>query len=83
MALATLRHPWPALAPRSLPRLTEREAEIARQVARGLSTRHIALILGTSPFTVRNQLSRVFDKTRVASRAELAAWVAERSVERP
>jgi DNA-binding CsgD family transcriptional regulator len=51
-------------------------------VARGLTTPHIALILGTSPLTVRNQLCRVFDKTRVASRAELATWVAQRSLAR-
>jgi DNA-binding CsgD family transcriptional regulator len=82
MALATLRHPGPAPAPLPLPRLTDREAEVARHVARGLTTPHIALILGTSPLTVRNQLCRVFDKTRVASRAELATWVAQRSLAR-
>jgi DNA-binding CsgD family transcriptional regulator len=59
-----------------LPRLSIREAEIAGHVARGLTTSQIALILGTSPLTVRNQIGRIFDKTRVASRAELAAWVA-------
>jgi DNA-binding CsgD family transcriptional regulator len=59
-----------------LPRLSPREAEIAHHVGRGLTTAQIALLLGTSPFTVRNQICRIFDKLAVASRAELAAWVA-------
>jgi DNA-binding CsgD family transcriptional regulator len=62
--------------PEDLPRLTVREAEIAGYVERGLTTAQIALVLGTSPLTVRNQIGRIFDKTRVASRAELASWVA-------
>jgi DNA-binding CsgD family transcriptional regulator len=55
--------------------LSPREAEVARHVARGLTTAQIALLLGTSPMTVRNQISRIFDKARVASRAELATWL--------
>jgi DNA-binding CsgD family transcriptional regulator len=75
LTLRARRSPaMPAPVPQ-LAGLTEREAEIAGHVARGLTTRHIALILGTSPLTVRNQICRVFDKTRVASRAELAALV--------
>jgi DNA-binding CsgD family transcriptional regulator len=76
LALMALGTAAPARAPLALPRLTEREAEVAHHVARGLTTPHIALILGTSPLTVRNQICRVFDKARVSSRAELAAWVA-------
>jgi DNA-binding CsgD family transcriptional regulator len=60
----------------SLPR---REAEIAQYVARGLSNREIAAIVGTSHLTVRNQVSRIFQKTDTSSRAELAAWIAARS----
>lgn len=55
--------------------LGTREAEVARHVARGLTTRQIALILGTSPLTVRNQIRRIFDKLGVAKRAELAARI--------
>lgn len=61
------------------PQLSERENEVARHVGRGLTTRQIALLLGTSPLTVRNQISRIFDKLRVASRAELAASLAARA----
>jgi DNA-binding CsgD family transcriptional regulator len=60
----------------SLPRLGMREAEVAHQVARGLTTPQIAVLLGTSPLTVRNQICRIFDKVGVASRAELASWMA-------
>lgn len=59
--------------------LTPRELEIARQVARGLTTPQIAHILGTSKFTVRNQLVSIFDKLKVASRSELAARMAVQS----
>jgi DNA-binding CsgD family transcriptional regulator len=59
-----------------LPMLSHREVEVARHVARGLTTPQIALLLGTSKLTVRNQIGRIFDKVRVASRAELASWVA-------
>lgn len=59
-----------------LPWLSPRETEIAEHVARGLTTPQIALLLGTSKLTVRNQLVRIFDKIGVASRAELAGWVA-------
>jgi DNA-binding CsgD family transcriptional regulator len=58
-----------------LPWLSPRETEIAEHVARGLTTPQIALLLGTSRLTVRNQIVRIFDKTGVASRAELAGWV--------
>ena len=59
-------------------KLTTREVEVARHVARGLTNPQIAMLLGTSKFTVRNQLASIFDKLQVASRAELAAWMAAR-----
>jgi DNA-binding CsgD family transcriptional regulator len=52
-----------------LPRLSPREAEVAYHVARGLTTGQIALLLGTSPFTVRNQIVRIFDKVAVRTSA--------------
>ena len=65
--------------PRCLPKLSERETEIAEHVSRGLSSPQIALLLGTSPLTVRNQICRIFDKLGLASRAELAGWMAKRA----
>lgn len=58
--------------------LTPREREIASHVARGLTTPQIAQVLGLSRYTVRNQLFRIFDKLKVASRSELAALYASR-----
>jgi DNA-binding CsgD family transcriptional regulator len=78
IAVAALRSTRSAVAEEAMPELSRREAQIAGQVERGLTTSQIALILGTSPLTVRNQIGRIFDKTGVASRAELAAWVTRR-----
>lgn len=53
--------------------LTAREREVASLVARGLTNAEIGRLLGTSPFTVRNQLSRILARLGVANRAELVA----------
>lgn len=55
--------------------LTPREREIAELVSRGLTTAQIGTVLGTSPYTVRNQLTRIYEKLEIESRAELAAQV--------
>ena len=55
--------------------LGARERDVAVFAARGMRTGEIALILGTSPHTVRNQLSRIFEKLGVSSRVELTALV--------
>ncbi len=52
-------------------RLTTREAEIVRLVARGMSNKAIAHHLGISSRTVEGHLNHVFDKLDVASRTEL------------
>jgi DNA-binding CsgD family transcriptional regulator len=59
----------------SLLPLTQREAEIAGYVARGLRNAEIALLCGCSPYTVRNQLVAIFRKLGVSTRAELAMFV--------
>ena len=51
--------------------LSPREEEIFEYLQRGYSNRQIAMVLGTSPLTVRNQLGRLFRKVGVASRSEL------------
>ncbi len=52
-------------------RLTAREAEVVRLVARGMSNKAIAQRLGISARTVEGHLNHVFDKLGVASRTEL------------
>jgi len=59
-----------------LQNLSARETQIARYVQQGLTTPQVALLLGTSQLTVRNQLSQIFRKLRVSRRSELAAWMA-------
>ncbi len=50
---------------------TPRERELVAYVRLGHSNHDIALALGTSPNTVRNQLSALYRKLGVATRAEL------------
>jgi DNA-binding CsgD family transcriptional regulator len=54
-------------------RLTAREQEITRAVARGLSNPEIAAEFYLSPHTVRDHLKAVFGKVGVTSRGELVA----------
>jgi len=50
--------------------LTEREAEVLQQLARGLANKQIALGLGISEHTVKFHLSSIYAKLGVANRAE-------------
>jgi two-component system, NarL family, response regulator len=50
--------------------LSERELDVLKQVATGLSNKQIARRLSISEKTVRNHLSRVFSKLRAANRTE-------------
>ena len=50
--------------------LTPREAGILEGIARGLDNARIAIELGVSEKTVRNNVTQIFDKLGVATRAE-------------
>jgi predicted ATPase/DNA-binding CsgD family transcriptional regulator len=56
--------------------LTEREREVARLVADGMTNRQIALRLHVSPRTVDAHLQHIRDKLSVRSRAQVAVWAA-------
>jgi DNA-binding CsgD family transcriptional regulator len=54
--------------------LTAREREVLGYLHLGYSNQQIAAALGSAPRTVRNQLSRVYEKLGVGTRAEAVAW---------
>jgi predicted ATPase/class 3 adenylate cyclase/DNA-binding CsgD family transcriptional regulator len=58
-------------------RLTRREQEVARLVARGRTNRQIAKQLFVAERTVDTHVEHIRDKLDVHSRAEIAAWVTE------
>lgn len=55
------------------PRLSAREAEVLRHVARGATNVEVALQLGMSPNTVRTHVQNVLTKLGVATRAAAVA----------
>ncbi|MEY2930702.1 MAG: hypothetical protein RL033_1451 [Pseudomonadota bacterium] len=61
--------------PVALARLSPREREVCSYLGLGYTNEQIAQALGSAPRTVRNQLSSVYEKLGVASRAEaVAVW---------
>jgi DNA-binding NarL/FixJ family response regulator len=64
------------------PRLTGRETEILRLVAKGLSSRQIAARLNISYRTVQNHTQNILGKLQLHNRVELARYVIERGLDR-
>lgn len=58
-------------------RLTPREREVTRLIARGYTYKETAAALGISVKTLENHISRIFKKLGVASRYELSALAYE------
>ncbi len=56
--------------------LSEREVEVLVAVARGLTNKEIASLLGLSPRTVQTHLAHCFEKTGVRTRAAAATFAA-------
>ena len=61
-----------------LDRLTEREREVMRLIARGYSYREVASELFISIKTVETHMSSVLRKLQLSSRHELTRWASER-----
>lgn len=59
--------------------LTRREGEVARLAAAGHSNKAIARMLDISPWTIKNQMRAVLDKTGTRNRTELSALLGSRS----
>ena len=67
----------PAGAGRGVPRLSERETEILRMVATGLSYRQIATRLVLSHRTVENHVQNTLGKLQLHNRVELVRYAIE------
>ena len=66
----------------SVPSLTERETEILRHVAKGLTAKQIAARLSLSHRTVENHVQATFRKLQVANRVELARYAIEHGLDK-
>lgn len=66
-----LRHEVPAMLPDG--RLTEREWEVARLVARGMTNKEVARYMTISDTTVKTHLKHIFNKLKVTRRAQIPA----------
>lgn len=65
----------------SAPHLTERETEVLRLVAKGLSYRQIAEALVLSPRTVQNHVGNTLSKLRLHNRVELVRYAIEQGLD--
>lgn len=63
-----------------LNRLTPREREVLRQIARGYSYKQVASRLTISTKTVETHVSSVLRKLQLSNRYELARWASDRRI---
>jgi DNA-binding NarL/FixJ family response regulator len=57
--------------------LTEREVEVLRLLAQGLSNKQIGERLFISPRTAGNHIAHIYEKTKVATRAAAALFAVQ------
>lgn len=69
-----------AAEPSELDRLSAREQEVMRLIARGYSYKEVATTLFISLKTVESHVSAVLRKLQLSSRHELTAWALERKL---
>lgn len=76
------RGPGPAdAAEPATPQLTERETEVLRLVAKGMSYKQIAQRLGLSHRTVQNHVQNTLGKLQLHNRVELTRYAIERGLD--
>jgi DNA-binding NarL/FixJ family response regulator len=68
-------------APRSAPQLTERETEVLRLVAKGLTYPQIAARLVLSPRTVQNHVQNTLVKLQLHNKAQLVRYALEQGID--
>jgi DNA-binding NarL/FixJ family response regulator len=64
-----------------VPRLTERETEVLRLVAKGLSYKQVAARLVLSHRTVQNHVQNTLRKLQMHNRVELTRWAIEQGLD--
>jgi DNA-binding NarL/FixJ family response regulator len=67
----------------AVPRLTERETEVLRLVAKGLSYKQIADRLVISHRTVQNHVQNTLSKLQLHNRVELVRYAIEQGIDQP
>lgn len=60
--------------------LTDREVEILRMIARGMPNKQIAFELEVNEKTVRNHISRLYEKLKIHDRAQAALYAARKGL---
>ncbi|HEV7710706.1 MAG TPA: response regulator transcription factor [Asanoa sp.] len=73
----------PEPADGTAPALTERETEVLRLVAKGLSYKQIAERLGVSHRTVQNHVQNTLGKLQLHNRVELTRYAIEQGLDQP
>src|SRR4051812_16859417 len=71
----------PAAGGPDQPTLTERETEVLRMVAKGMSYKQIAERLGVSPRTVQNHVQNTLRKLQMHNRVELTRYAIARGLD--
>ncbi|MFI5091687.1 MAG: response regulator transcription factor [Terriglobales bacterium] len=63
--------------PNDYAQLTDRELEVAKLIARGLSNKEVAVRIRRSERTVESHVQHALGKLNMRSRTELGAWAQE------
>ena len=79
-AMVDFYPPAAAAQPPGFPQLTARERDVLELIAQGLDNAQIAARLALSEKTVRNNITHIFDKIQVESRAQAIVRARERGL---